>query len=77
MRSPLLPRAGTPIVAAFKTPSGGRVSVHGVVCWNTARLDTAVLDTCGFGVRVTRRCSNYVGFVHDSLASACVGPEQT
>ncbi len=70
VRSPLLPREGTSIVAAFKTLSGGRVSVHGIVRWNTANLDTSTLGTCGFGVSVTRRSGDYIGFVDGALAAA-------
>lgn len=69
VRSPLLPREGTPIIAAFKTMSGSRVSVHGIVRWNTASVDTQTLDTCGFGVHITKRSTDYLGFVDGALAA--------
>ena len=69
VRSPLLPPEGTPIEAALTTLSGCSVSVRGVVRWNTATLTTE-LDTCGFGVRITRPSGGYVGIVDGALAAA-------
>ncbi len=72
VRSALLPRAGTPIIAAMTTGSGSRVSVHGEVRWNTAGVNKP-LSTCGFGVRVTQPSSDYLGFVDGALAATSPG----
>jgi len=69
VRSPMLPREGTEIIAALVTLSGARLSVNGVVQWNTAMLSTTI-DRCGFGVRITRPSSDYLGLVDGALAGA-------
>lgn len=72
VRTTLLLPAGAPIDAALTTPSGGRVSIHGVVRWNTATA-TRRFTSSGFGISVTRASHEFVSFVDGALAAS--GPE--
>ena len=71
---PLLPPPGSSVAAALETPSGWRMTIEGVVRWNTAKLD-GPYATCGFGVRITRYSNEFLGFVDGALAAAA--PEAT
>lgn len=68
VRSPLLPREGTRVSASLMTASGWRISVRGVVRWNT--MDTATRPgLSGFGVHLTHPSHDYRGFVDGALAA--------
>lgn len=69
VRSPLLPRYGTPVKAHLETPSGRRIPVEGVVQWNTAVVSDKV-QSAGFGIRLTRVNAEYIGFVDGALSAS-------
>jgi hypothetical protein len=72
VRSTLLLPSGAPIDAALTPPSGRKVSIHGVVRWNTATVGHG-FETAGFGVAITRASHEFVSFVDGALAAT--GPE--
>ncbi len=67
LRSATLLANGTPLEAALVGPMGERISVQGVVRWNTARLSYRPKGA-GFGVCVLRSGRDFQGFVEKELS---------
>lgn len=69
VRSPMMVPGGSRIAAAIRTPSGWRITVEGVVRWNTSERGRE-RGTPGFGVHVTRYGREFPTFVDGALAAA-------
>jgi hypothetical protein len=67
VRSPTLLENGTMLEAALVGPMGERISVQGVVRWNTSRLAYRPKGP-GFGVCVLRSSRDFQGFVERELS---------
>ncbi len=64
--TPALPKPGQPVCVVFRDRQGNKVSVEGIVRWNTAQLRP---NASGFGMQFEQPTPEYLDFYEGVLTS--------
>ncbi len=74
IRSPLLPPDGAKIEVEFETPNQRKITIAGIVRWNTVPM-AGKRSTSGFGVKLNRARGDYMCVVEGALSAIRSGSE--